>query len=179
MAAARPINTAAIEKGTGKTWQAWLVFLEEIGAAELSHTEIARRVGDTGEASGWWAQSITVAYEQHIGRRLPGQDGDGSFQLSVTKTLPGTMDEAMAAWQALAGRRTDFSGVAIASGPRMSATEKWRRWGATLEDRSRVIASVNQKTPDKAGFAVTHQKLASAEAAEVWRAFWKDFLKAF
>ena len=106
--ATKPINTAAIEKGTGRSWEDWLAFLKSIDAEKLSHKEIAERVAATGDATGWWSQSIAVAFEQSIGRRVPGQDNDGTFQVSATKTLPGTMDEALVAWAALVGDRKEF-----------------------------------------------------------------------
>lgn len=97
----QPINTAAIESGTARNWREWLAFLDSIGAETLTHKEIAWRVHETGDASGWWAQSIAVAYEQHIGRRAPGQDGDGKFAVSVTRTVAGDMDRAFERWLAL------------------------------------------------------------------------------
>jgi hypothetical protein len=86
--ATKPINTAAIEKGTGRSWNEWLAFLESIGAEKLSHKQIAERVTASGHTSGWWSQSIAVAYEQSIGRRLPGQVEDGTFQASRRGRFP-------------------------------------------------------------------------------------------
>ena len=172
----RPSNTAAIEKGTGRSWDGWLAFLESIGADKLSHKEIAERIAATGDASGWWAQSITVAYEQQIGRRVPGQDGDGAFQVSTTKTFPGTMDEALDAWVALIGDRKSLSDVAITRGPETSSTEKFRYWRCGLEDGSRVGVSIYQKAPGKASIGLGHEKLESEAQVEHWRVFWKDML---
>lgn len=78
----QPVNADAITKGTAQSWKEWLAFLEAINAHSMPHDEIARRVRETGDASGWWAQTIAVAYEQHIGRRVPGQASDGTFQVS-------------------------------------------------------------------------------------------------
>ncbi len=91
----RAANIPAIEKSTNIAWTEWLLFLESIGAKNLSHKEIAQHVHNklkaSHENSGWWAQGITVAYEQHIGRRKPGQTNDGFFQVAVSKTLAGTI----------------------------------------------------------------------------------------
>jgi len=94
---AKGVNIATIEKNTGKTWDEWLEFLEGIDAKNLTHKEIAQRIHDAG-TPGWWTQAVTVAYEQHIGRRAPGQDNDGTFTITASKTLDGTMDEALATW---------------------------------------------------------------------------------
>jgi hypothetical protein len=174
--ATRASNTAAIDKSTNRSWDSWLAFLKSIGAEKLSHKEIAERILATGDVSGWWAQSITVAYEQHIGRRVPGQDCDGEFQVSATKTFSGTMDEALAAWVALVGDRKSFSDIAITRGAETSKSEKFRYWRCGLEDGSRVDVSIYQKTPGKASIGLGHERLGSEAQVEHWRAFWKELL---
>ena len=37
----------------------------------------------------WWAQSITVRYEQARGMPLPGQQDDGTFSVAVSRSLRG------------------------------------------------------------------------------------------
>ena len=77
----RPIDIASAERGTGKVWRERLAFLGKIGARHLPHKEIARRVREECSGSSRRAQSIAVAYEQHIGRRVPGTRG-----LEVSRT---------------------------------------------------------------------------------------------
>lgn len=171
----KPMNIEAIEKATGKSWAEWLEFFESIGAKDMTHHEIALKVFKT-DISGWWAQNVTVAYEQHIGRRVPGQREDGKYEVSVTKTVDGTLDDAMKWWLRKAAGLKEFSGVALDDKPKRSTTEKWRHWRVNLSDDTKVIVSTNQKSPGKAQLAVTSQKLASAQDAEHWRAYWKQFL---
>ncbi|WP_404403930.1 hypothetical protein [Pelagibacterium halotolerans] len=168
------MNKERFAEKTGRSWEQWLAFLGEIGAADLPHRKIAGRIVATGDANGWWAQSVTVAFEQHIGRRVPGQRSDGAFEVSVTRAVPGTMDAVLNQWKQAMNGRTAFGGVGITEGPNLSASEKWRYWRCALEDGTRVSVTINQKTPDKAGLAVTHEKLASEVEKERWRAFWKD-----
>ncbi len=175
----KPISTKNFETATGQGWEEWLAFLDGIGASELSHTEIARRVFDTGKASGWWSQSITVAYEQQIGRRIPGQDCDGEFATSVTKTCSATMDAVLARWTGFMDRRDELGGIGISRGPDSSVTEKWRYWRCGLEDGSRVSVTINQRTADKALLSVQHERLELVDQVEHWRAFWKELLKDF
>lgn len=176
----KPINTAGIEKATNKSWQEWLKILDNMGAKDLSHKEIARQLYDEldgkVENHGWWAQGITVAYEQQIGRRVPGQRSDGSFEVSVNKTLNGSMDEAFGAWLELLDQQTDFNGVKLIGEASTSETVKWRNWRATLVDGTKVVVGINQKTPDKANLGLAHQKLHNSGQAEAWRMFWKEFL---
>ncbi|HEX5797013.1 MAG TPA: hypothetical protein VFX86_01335 [Candidatus Saccharimonadales bacterium] len=171
----KPINTESIEKATGKSWDEWLKFFDQIGAKDLTHKEIAQKVHEAG-TPGWWAQSVTVAYEQHIGRRVPGQRQDGKFDASASKMIDGTMDEALDVWLGAVKNKNEFDGVAVKGEARVSKTEKWRNWRCDLADGSRIVVGINQKTPDKAGLGLAQEKLESAEQAESKRAFWKEFL---
>ncbi len=121
----------------------------------------------------WWAQGVAVAYEQHIGRREPGQVADGTFEASVNKTMEGTMDQAMKAGIDLFDGRKEFSNQAIVKAPATTETDKRRHWGCGLEDGSRVSVDVYEKSPGKVNLSVTHTKLASSELMERWRAYWK------
>lgn len=176
MSATKPMSTEPVESGTGRSWEDWLTWLEARGARDLAHKEIARRVKEEGKTTGWWAQYVTVAYEQHIGRRVPGQDHKGEFQVSATRTIPGDMDAAMAAWRKAVDGVSAFDGIAVAKGPRVGETAKWRRWGVTLEDGTRVTASASEKALQKSVLAVMHEKLPGQAQVERWRAFWKSFL---
>jgi len=172
-----PIKTDAIAKGTARSWGAWRAFLDAQGARDMSHADIARMIVATGDANGWWAQGITVAYEQAIGRRKPGQvKGGGTFQTAASKTLPGSMEEVMARWRAFADTRRDWNGVAVEKGPEASDTQKWRYWRAWLSDGSRLVVTATDKGPGKATLTIAHENLGNGDAAARWRAFWKDAL---
>lgn len=175
----KPAETAKFAASTGRSWAQWRAFLDEIGARDLPHKEIARRIVATGDASGWWAQGIAVAYEQHIGRRAPGQRGDGRFEVSVSRTLPGTLDDAMARWEDRVAGDTDFDGVALLEHPTRSDTPKWRYWRCSLADGTRVAATVGAKTTDAATLTIAHTKLADAQAVSRWRTYWRSRLDVF
>jgi hypothetical protein len=175
----KPSNFAAIEKTTGKTWEEWVKYLEGIGAKDLPHKDIANHVRNklkaTQENAGWWAQSITVAYEQYIGRRKPGQRSDGTYEVSVTKTRPGTMEDAMKVWLFLIQGKDEFSGIAITIPPTISQTDKRLHWVCGLADGSRVRADTSESS-GKVRLAITHGKLTDQKAMEKWRAYWKTLL---
>jgi hypothetical protein len=181
--ATKPANITAIENATAESWDAWTSFLESIDAPNRSHKEIAidvhQRLAERAPNAGWWAQGITVAYEQQIGRREPGQSCEGDFQVGVSKTFTGSMDEALAAWVALAGDRTEFSGVPITRPGSASESPKWRYWRCGLDDGTLVNINIYEKAPGKASLGVQHTKLETAETVEHWRAYWKDLLKAY
>jgi hypothetical protein len=172
----KPIATTAFAEKTGKSWQGWLDFLDGIGARDLSHKEIALSVLGTGQASRWWAQGIAVAYEQHIGRRQPGQRPNGGYEVSVSKTVSGSPEEALGLWSAIAEGLSDADGVAFAGQGETSASEKWRYWRRALADGTRVGATIGEKPGGKATIAVTHEKLADEAAVTRWRGYWKSVM---
>lgn len=88
---------ASIEQATSQSWQQWLDYLESINAAALTHHDIATKVLEKlmGKVDNpaWWAQSVTVSYEQYIGRRAPGQQPDGMFQTSISRATSLAMND--------------------------------------------------------------------------------------
>lgn len=173
MTATKPIGTDAIANGTARSWDEWLDFLTGIGAETMPHAEIARRVKETGDASGWWAQAIAVAFEQHVRRRDPGQRADGSFEVSVTRTLDGEREDRFTELVARLGGVTAFDGVALAGPPRTSITPRRSYWRCDLEDGTGVAFALEEKAPGKVLVAVTHRKLTGEDDAGRRRAFWK------
>jgi hypothetical protein len=177
-AIAQAISPEAIEKGTGKSWDEWIAFFDAMDAASLSHKDIARKTHEDGGATGWWSQMLTVAYEQHIGRRVPGQDCEGVFSVSVSKTLNGDLDGALHWWLDAVEGIDAFSEVPVSSDPDISETEKWRYWRAGLADGSRVTVHIYEKSPGKSSLGIQHEKLESTEQVEHWRSWWKQFLRS-
>ncbi len=137
----QPKNAKSIENGTGIAWPAWEKLLAP--HRDLNHTEMAkvtlaeiRKVGRAGNPE-WWAQSVTVAYEQQIGRRVVGQSCEGDYSVTVSKTLTGELDATAERWSSFMAGSDELRGVAIVDGPRTSATEKWRYWRCGLDGGSR------------------------------------------
>lgn len=177
----KPMNAAAYARATGREWDQWIADLDVAGARDLPHADIVALVQPQLEGlelnnMGWWAQGLTIAYEQHIGRRIPGQRSDGTFASSISKTFAGTMDDALAAWTALVGGRTSFLDLDIVGEPSTSATEKWRYWRCNLGDGSRVNVTANEARPGKSRLAVEHSQLTSPEAAADSKDYWKTLL---
>jgi hypothetical protein len=174
----KPQSVGPYEKVTHRGWPEWVALMDGMGGRELAHPDIVPLVQNelahlALKNPGWWAQGITIAYEQSIGRRIPGQQGDGTFAASASKTIPGTMDAALTAWIALVDGRTSFNGCAVTDEPTTSATAKWRYWRCGLEDDSRINVTVNESGPGKCRVAVQHSLLVSPEAAAESKAYWK------
>ncbi|MFC7403630.1 hypothetical protein [Georgenia alba] len=175
-----PTSTSAVATATGRTWPEWVSLLDDAGARQMNHTEIARLalelMPEGARQKEWWAQGTAVAYEQHAGLRVPGQTCDGDFQLSTTRTVQGDKDDALAAWLDAVAAGEQLGGVLVEGLATTSSTEKWRYWRARLADGTRVAVSISDNGAGKASVGLVHSKLDSAEAIEQWRPVWKDLL---
>jgi len=67
----RRLSEDSVRQRTGKGWADWFTILDEWGAAEHGHTASARHLHDAYGISPWWAQAVTVRYENERGLRLP------------------------------------------------------------------------------------------------------------
>jgi hypothetical protein len=96
-AAAPQMGDAAIAKGTGRDWAAWVEILDAWGGRQRAHAEIARHVADDHGIDGWWAQAVTVGYERIVGLRGANERPDG-YSMNASKTLPVPIGELFALW---------------------------------------------------------------------------------
>jgi uncharacterized protein YndB with AHSA1/START domain len=81
------ISNKAVVKATEKSWDAWHKVLKRAKVDDLTHKEIVTYLREKHGLTHWWAQTITVDYEQYIGRRKEGQTQSADFQIGVRKTL--------------------------------------------------------------------------------------------
>ncbi|MCB2067434.1 MAG: hypothetical protein KDE15_12440 [Erythrobacter sp.] len=171
------MSDASVREATGHDWAHWLAVLDARGARDMDHAAIVRSL----EADGirpWWRQMLTVGYERMIGRRAMGQTCAGTFSANASRTIPGTMDTARQAWAALNAERAEYAGAVATGEPRCTDSANWRYWRVDLDDGSKVSVMFSDKPGGKATVAVNHDKLASAEAIAIAKAFWKPLLQA-
>lgn len=172
----RTMSLDGVDDATGRTWDEWRSVLDGWRAGSMTHQQIARRLQDEEAVAHWWAQTLTVAYEQHIGRRVPGQASDGTFQTSTSRTVAGDLDDVFARWlQVVADldRRTDAE---IARAPATSANETYRYWRVGFADGSRVELGAAQPRPGKVRVGLGHERLPDAGDVDRWRSFWRSLL---
>lgn len=178
-----PRTADAIAAATGISWPDWAAWLDAHDGDSLGHAEIASlahdrlTAGDRSDVANaaWWAQGVTVAYEQQIGRRLPGQRQDGTFSVSASRTLPVDPQKAMDAWVAQVGDRTVLAERTLAGPPRTSSTDRRSYWRIGFTDGSSLQLAVEQ-VPSGSRLTVTHEGLASPEEREAARTVWKATL---
>ncbi len=174
----KPMNIDGIAEATGKSWDWWCKALEKSGAENLNHAEIAKLVPTLHAVSGWWAQGVTVAFEQHIGRRVPGQMSDGSYSASITRIVHTAPAASFKTWKAFAADVPKLGSAKVDGTPKTSETPVSRNWRCALSDGSRVAVSFSAKVGSKTLVAVEHRKLPSptalAESKDIWRKLFAD-----
>ena len=174
---------APVERATHRSWDDWLRFMDRIGAEDLDHKAIALQVHEeldgTLEQVGWWTQSVTVAYEQHIGRRLPGQRSDGTFQLSVSRATPFGMQDLMDRWQEFAASDETVQGIVVDGEPRVSGTERRITWRTKARDGSSVVVTSEPKKNGTASLVVNQVGLATPERTDEARELWASIVGRF
>lgn len=148
----------ALRAATGRDHAGWRDLLDAAGAKDWTHAATARWLVDEHGVSGWWAQGITVDYEQARKGRLPGQQADGSFSTQKSTTIPGERLDALAL---VAGVVTAAHGEP--HGQNLAASMPVIRW--RLSDGTRIAAAAG--IPNRSGtpITLTWEKLASPDAA--------------
>lgn len=175
----KAINTESIEKATGRSWSDWTSDIDGIGGRDLGHAELAKQILDKLteleiDSPAWWAQGITVAYEQHTGKRLPGQNSDGTFEVTVSKTIDKPRDTLFAelvSWFESQYRLNNLE----PTNARTSQTPVRSYWRCELSDGSRFAASV-ESSGDKSKLVLTHTKLPSNQQIDQLKVYWTEVL---
>jgi len=178
-------RAASIESGTGTALETWVQRITEAGGPDLDHAAIARLLSERWDITEWWAQGVTVAYEQVIGRRVVGQSCDGDFSASASRTVPGDIDAVRDRWVTfMTPARREQLGL---EEPRLSDTATWRYWRAAVADGSRVSVNISAKdspagrtsTGPRSTLGIEHKGLETATGRDAWKAAWSRTLADF
>ena len=172
----------AVERATNRTWDAWVRYMVGIGAKDLDHHAIATKVLEELDGKienvGWWAQSVTVAYEQYIDRRLPGQRPDGTFQTSVSKATTLGMQELMDKWVDFGAKDKDVLAL-LADEVRVSGTDKRITWRVKAHDGSDIRVTSEPKKDGTASIIAVQMGLQTNELNNEAKATWSSILQRF
>jgi Domain of unknown function (DUF4287) len=168
-------SNEAVERATGRGYEAWFDLLDTWGAAERKHGEIAAWLIDEHGVDGWWAQTVTVEFERARGLREPGGGRDGFFSASASKTVAVPVERLFAAFVDPGLRARWLPGAELrerTTQPCRSARFDWED-GAT-----RLVVGFTAKGEAKSQVALEHERLPDAEASEKARAYWREHLVA-
>ncbi|MFD0552882.1 hypothetical protein ACFQ0X_29665 [Streptomyces rectiviolaceus] len=170
------LSDQALREATGKDWPQWFAALDAWGATARGHTEIARHVREEHAVDGWYAQSVTVGYEQERGLREVGQSSTGDWRTSGSKTIEATaarVIEAFADDDVRARWLPDVDLSLRTHRPAKSVT-------ADFKDASggggRISVTLTVKGPEKTVVGVGHEKLRDAAEVAAYKVFWRERL---
>lgn len=164
------ISSDSVSKRTGKSWEEWFSLLDQAGAAQMSHPEIARFLESTCGLSGWWSQHVTGHYEQARGRRLR-HEMPGGFQISRSRVISAPLETLFHAWADDSSRLHWLGDIPVQvrkATPGKSIRLKW--------DISPIEVRFTAKGSDKTQVSILHSRLADAPAAEQMKTFWAEAL---
>jgi hypothetical protein len=109
--ARRTISDESVRQKTGHDLEHWFAVLDAFGAAAKGHTAAAAHLYQEHGIPGWHAQGITVAYERARGLREMNQSCTGTFQVSVSKTVPAAVAEVVDALKSAERRAAWLQGA--------------------------------------------------------------------
>jgi len=171
-AVAPRLSDAAVQAKTGKTWAEWFKILDAAGARKLNHKQIATYLHDAHKVPGWWAQMVTVGYEQARGIRQKHEKPEG-FEIGGSKTLEVPVAKAFAAWEDEKLRRRWLKDVGFTirkATPHKSMRITW------VDGKTSVEVNFYSKGNRKSQVVAQHSKLADARQAERMKKYWGEQL---
>ncbi len=171
------MSDEAVARATAKRWPEWTTYLDELGATEMPHKEIAAHLVASFDFGGWWAQSVTVGYERLRGLRDVGQQRGGGYDVNKSKTFAVSVEALWAAFVAddVKARWLDDSELTF----HKLSPMKSMRGGRT--DGTKVDVSFTDKGPAKSTVTIQHRKIQTKAQADGVRREWTarlDRLKA-
>jgi hypothetical protein len=163
-----------IRERTGRGWEEWFGILDEWGAADRSHREIARWLANQMgiHPLAWNAQAITASYELTRGLREVGEKDDG-FAVTASKTVAVPVErlyEAVVSESARTAWLPDGQLSERTATPPKSARFDWG------QGRTRVHVSFLARGETKSTVAVEHRRLADAGQADQMKTYWRERL---
>lgn len=168
------MSDAALKAKTGCGWERWVDALDRAKAYEWPHSRIAEYVRTKYKAGPWWGQMVTVGYERIKGLRAKGQQRNGTFETSKSRTLALPRSRLYQAFTQKRIRERWLPGVMLVV--RSATRDKYLR--INWPDGTSVEVGFLSKGRGKAQVAVQHTRLPDQAAALRMKAFWSERLDA-
>jgi hypothetical protein len=165
-----------IRERTGRGWEEWFAILDEWGATDRPHREIARWLAEQQglHPLAWNVQAIVSSYELTRGVREVGEKDDG-FAVTASRTVAVSVGELYDAFVQESLRRRwlsdDRLSARTATRPR-SARFDWE------DGPTRVNVTFLAKADGKSTIALEHRRLADADQADQMKSYWRNRLSS-
>ena len=123
------------------------------------------------QPAGWWAQGVTVGYEQARGLRDPGQRRGGLYEVNASKTVAVPVERLYEAFADPALRERWLPGAAF----EVRTARPGRSIRANWEDGStRLVIAFTARGEAKSQVALTHERVPDAATADELKAWWRQ-----
>jgi hypothetical protein len=178
----------AVRAKTGHGFDHWFAVLDAFGAAGRGHTASARYLSEEHGVPGWHCQMITVEYERARGLRATNQTCAGDFQVSVSRTVPGTVEQVKRALSDARARRAFLRAAdpalaralqAAFTGAKARGVTQNKAGYARLRypwDGGVVELHIYAKPGGKVSLTAQNSKLSSPDEVERRRQLWRAAL---
>jgi len=165
-----------IRRRTGRGWEEWFAVLDEWGAADRPHREIARWLAEQQGAVplAWNVQAVVAGYELSRGLREVGEKEDG-FAMTASRTIAARVERL---YDAFVDRSLRDRWLADGELSERTATRpKSARfdWG---DGTTRVNVTFLARDDGKSTVALEHRRLPDAGEAARLKAYWRERLVA-
>lgn len=165
-----------IRQRTGRGWEEWFALLDEWGAQERPHREIARWLAaqEGLHPLAWNVQAIVSSYELARAMRVTGEKEDG-FAITASRTVAVPVERLYDAFVEGSARESWLPDGELSE--RTATRPKSARfdWGA---GQTRVNVTFLAKEETKSTIALEHRRLADAREAERMKTYWRQRLLA-
>lgn len=165
-----------IRRRTGRGWEEWFAMLDDWGAPERSHREIARWLAEQQGAVplAWNVQAVVGGYELARGLREVGEKEDG-FAVTASRTIAVPVERVYDAFVDESARERWLPGAELSE--RTATRPKSVRfdWG---DGTTRVHITFLAREETKSTVALEHRRLADADEAARSKAYWRERLIA-
>jgi hypothetical protein len=169
---AEGVGDDAVREATGRDRAEWFALLDEAGAATWSHKDIAGWLVREHGVDGWWAQGITVGFEQARGIRRPGQRQDGTYEASVSRTVALDTADALRALAAIVTVQLDVDPLAL------NLTAKYPTARFPLEGGEFVLATVSPLGDGRSSIGLTWGRMPDGSRLADVKARMREWLRA-
>ncbi len=164
------VRSKAVRAQTGNGWKEWLAILDKAGARRMPHREIVDYLYEKHKVPGWWAQMVSVGYEQARGLRKKHQK-PGGYEIGVGRVLPMGVAAAFKAWKDEKLRRRWLPDAKGAFTIRKAMLNKSMRitW---VDGKTSLSVYFLAKGTGKCQVVVQHSKLPNARTAASKKTYW-------
>lgn len=166
------VSDDAVREATGRGRAEWFALLDRAGAVTWTHPAIASWLVGRHGVDGWWAQGITVGYEQARGIRQPGQRQDGTFEASVSRTVDLGTADALRGLAAVVTLQLDVDPLAL------NLTAKHPTARFPLEGGEFVLASASPVAEGRSSIGLTWGRMPDGSRIADVKARMREWLQA-